>query len=449
MAATRRDHLRDAYRRPGRSRMVSTNLSVPNPDMKTHHTAKSTRSKKPAHAKKRPGGGVGDDHPAKPAREENVPRRAEETRGRVIVFVPGIMGSLLKIKRYKGPTVTMKEDIWPPAIAGGKSIDEQFSIMMDGLSDVHDVEAGDLFPGAYNDLIARLEAKGYKVGERLFPFPYDWRLSNRVSGEGLKNFITKVIGDYNTKHPGAGISQVLVLCHSMGGIVARAAINLFGAGSLIEGVAYMASPHYGASKAFFLLHPNSGYSPTGSIVGDFVLSHAIQHVTGVPGFTDKFRERARSFQSAWELLPDRYYLDQSKLSKWLIHHKGSHHDENIFTDAQTYLDRKWKFPEAAQRSRVVQAMDFKAAIGEVDPSPATSLIIYSESEPTTPNTVTWLGGKKQKFDNITNGAGDGTVPVASARDFRDSYRKQAVAGNHSLVPNQQETFDKIVQVYGL
>lgn len=386
--------------------------------------------------------------------EEQQRKRPPPHRPRVIVIVPGTMGSVLAQTRLGVGGVPTPVNFWPPIGAvAGETVPDSTSRMMAGLSALQNVQPNGFVQGAYDQLINNLVARGYAIDDELFLFSYDWRLSNRTSGRLLRAFIDASIATHNVEHPAAQVDKALVLCHSMGGVVTRSAIRYDSALSVIEGVAYMASPHYGAAKAYFVLHPKIPFSATGSKLYDFILDTVLGQVTAQPNFVETFRTKVRAMQSLWELLPDAYSLQQPILGRWVLYKRGSTNSGIIYTAVETYdQNHKWQFPEAAQRASVADAMAFKADIGYADPDPANSLVIYSKDQPTD-NAVTWRGGAIKRFENIRAEPappnGDGTVTVESARDFQGSQASVVVPGNHSQVPNSNEAFNAIVQKYGL
>ncbi len=100
----------------------------------------------------------------------------------------------------------------------------------------------------------------------VYAFGYDWRQSNFTSGSNLLAFIVKVLG----QHPGA--SQVILVTHSMGGIVARAALALNpSVVSSIRGVVHGAQPSVGAVVAYRRFFTGATPPFDGSGVADRVL----------------------------------------------------------------------------------------------------------------------------------------------------------------------------------
>lgn len=87
-----------------------------------------------------------------------------------------------------------------------------------------------------------------------FHFPvhacgYNWAASNLDSGARLAEEITKVIGGYHNKS-GQVCTQVIVITHSMGGLVARAAAMASGAEEKILGVIHGVMPTHGAAAMY-------------------------------------------------------------------------------------------------------------------------------------------------------------------------------------------------------
>jgi lecithin:cholesterol acyltransferase len=150
----------------------------------------------------------------------------------VIVTIPGITGSVLR----KG-----NKDIWN---VSGSAILNALRTLGDDLQelkleddpvDVDDVDGITapsvirdihLIPGlwkidGYTKLVQHIQQKfDVKPGENLFEFPYDWRRDNRVASRQLA---TKAKGwlDAWRQKSGNKNAKLIVIGHSMGGLVAR------------------------------------------------------------------------------------------------------------------------------------------------------------------------------------------------------------------------------------
>jgi hypothetical protein len=79
-------------------------------------------------------------------------------------------------------------------------------------------------------------------------FGYNWLQSNAQSGQALKDYIGQVIQSY--KERGKSCEQVILVTHSMGGLVARAACKLHGADGQVAGVFHGVMPTDGAAATY-------------------------------------------------------------------------------------------------------------------------------------------------------------------------------------------------------
>lgn len=87
-----------------------------------------------------------------------------------------------------------------------------------------------------------------------FHFPvwavgYNWAASNLDSGRMLADKIDEIIAEYDGKN-GQRCNQVIVVTHSMGGLVTRAASKKHGAESKIAGVIHGVMPTHGAAAMY-------------------------------------------------------------------------------------------------------------------------------------------------------------------------------------------------------
>lgn len=195
-----------------------------------------------------------------------------------IVFVPGVMGSRLKLGN----------DAWDPDSAMGMlgwaakdPVDaaalldirggNQATIMNEGfdpddrLAEIRTVvdprKQKDFYGNQrgwsgvakdfYRELLVSLELffNSYPFvpgAHPVYAFGYDWRKSNADSGKKLATRIGEIL----KKHPGA--TKVVLVTHSMGGLVARHAVHPKGgnAASKVKGVVHVVQPVNGAVQAF-------------------------------------------------------------------------------------------------------------------------------------------------------------------------------------------------------
>ena len=92
-------------------------------------------------------------------------------------------------------------------------------------------------------------------------FGYDWRLSNLQNGHRLKEFIE------NTVRPTSPYKPIIVT-HSMGGLVTRAACRVHGMESMVSGVIHTMMPTHGAADAYGSIKHGSMSGPFRFLVGN-------------------------------------------------------------------------------------------------------------------------------------------------------------------------------------
>ncbi len=382
--------------------------------------------------------------PTTPPTETPPVTSVPDLKDRPLFFVPGILGSQLAKRVFRnGRKITVKP-FWPPDIPLMQDRSAILSEMVSGLTTSAEVEAIGLFPGAYTPLIEGIKAMGYKLNHDFFIFPYDWRRSNRVSGAALSKAIKAVV-DGNPKWDKAD-----VVCHSMGGFVTRMAHKL---GAPIDRTIYIASPHYGAAKAHFVLHP--GVQLTSffeSLIFETAWQRVFRRKGDSPDIERRLKEAARGFPSVWELMPDTYGIDTLKLEFIWYEGRSGRHNRWIGTAQDTYFGRRYGFDQT-RHNDVQNALDFKdKTIGPAMPGPpAKSLVIWSDSEDPTYDSITYkrVGSRGDSTPDYWYNKrdygfhGDGTVPTISARDFKGAVNKIRIPGEHSRVANEPQTIIEI------
>jgi hypothetical protein len=150
----------------------------------------------------------------------------------VIVCIPGITGSVL---RKDG------KDVWN--ISGGAVLNALFSLgksitqmkLEDDPIDVDDIDGikatsvirdVHLIPGlwkidGYTKMMNHIEATfDVTLGKNLFEFPYDWRRDNRVAARQLSERAAGWLQAWR-QSSGADDAKLIIVGHSMGGLVAR------------------------------------------------------------------------------------------------------------------------------------------------------------------------------------------------------------------------------------
>lgn len=129
-----------------------------------------------------------------------------------VVFLPGTMGSVLATPEG--------EEVWPPTAAETQfGYNRKAKLLRPDLI-VGDIVRSVLCFGVYRPLIEQLKDIGFResgAGNRLHVFPYDWRQDL----EGLSDqFSQRLTTIYKT-----GVASITIVAHSMGGLVARLALE--------------------------------------------------------------------------------------------------------------------------------------------------------------------------------------------------------------------------------
>jgi pimeloyl-ACP methyl ester carboxylesterase len=146
------------------------------------------------------------------------------------------------------------------------------------------------------------------LGGPVYAFGYDFRQSNIASGLRLQTFIADVL----SQHPRA--EQVIVVTHSMGGLVARAAMATNPAIiSSIRTVIHGAQPSMGAVVAYRRFFTGAVTSFDGGDTASFVLERVIGSTP------DEYRELQVGLPGPLELLPSHLYArNDVRMRPWLV-----------------------------------------------------------------------------------------------------------------------------------
>lgn len=191
----------------------------------------------------------------------------------LVVVVPGILGSCLSKdgKQVWGPSASA---LWTGLRSHGESL--RSLKLPEGIGDDH---PGDgisptglmpnlhLLPGVnwpaagYSALLDWLE-RSFTVSRaipgagsvpNLIPFAYDWRLSNRFNARQLGLVIDEALGKWRDSAPDRSNARVIVICHSMGGLVARYWAEVLGGAAITRSLITLGTPHQGSLDALLTL----------------------------------------------------------------------------------------------------------------------------------------------------------------------------------------------------
>jgi pimeloyl-ACP methyl ester carboxylesterase len=183
----------------------------------------------------------------------------------VIVLLPGILGSAL---RRDG------RDVW--AISGGtvgrallslggsitdlalrdESTDP--TVNADGVTAERLLDDVHLIPGLWKidgyTKISEAIKKTFAVeeGANFFPFPYDWRRDNRVAAKQLAAKTKTWLAEWR-KRPGKQNARLILLAHSMGGLVSRYFLEVLDGWRDTRMLVTFGTPYFGSLNAVNVL----------------------------------------------------------------------------------------------------------------------------------------------------------------------------------------------------
>jgi len=192
----------------------------------------------------------------------------------LIVVIPGIMGSTL---RRNGTEVWSSKLATMLAALATLFRNIRELELPDGIGDHapdDGIRAATLMPSlhvipglwspirGYEILIRRLQAVCTRIGKNQPPncrglnpivFPYDWRLSNRYSARLLKIYAESALSRWRDCAPQNREAEIIFVCHSMGGLVARWYMSHEGGASLTRKLVTLGTPYRGSMKALAVL----------------------------------------------------------------------------------------------------------------------------------------------------------------------------------------------------
>ena len=390
-----------------------------------------------------------------------------------IIFAPGVMGSRLHftaINEYWDPDDKWRMIHW--LRIGAETARTQLrwttpcAVMTTAGDDITAVELEHGYAGVANafyvPFLRYLRAQDFNlnVDTPVHAVGYDWRQSNKSSGEYLTREVDRILGI-------EGAGQCILVSHSMGGMVTRSAMKSGLAGKVL-GVVHVYQPVDGAVVMYrrFFTGATKELDPSGD--GPFGGLNSIIGNTG-----DKFATTSSGMPGPMQLLPTNNYQDtggaawltfkiEGQTSSW----PGDVYDHYNGVASPPAIAPRTLIPAAAADLRTTcnVAKAFHADLARYQ-HPKTKTIHSSglvadmailfdppvQPSPVTTTVAGWFGTTHQVTTTpawtsrgarrIARATSDGTVPNTSGNPLKPNVEVQGV--EHSAACNDGPTRDHV------
>lgn len=336
----------------------------------------------------------------------------------LVILLPGITGSVLANPHGKEVWSPSAGAVWRAVVSRGGSIaDLELPPGSDGggIAATRLVPDVTIVPGlitidGYSRIEQYLVAElGLTAGQNYFPFPYDWRLDNRVNARRLQAQALDWLHQWQAAS-GASDAKLVLIGHSMGGLVSRYFVECLGGWEQTRALVTIGTPHQGSLNAV-----------------DFLV-HGMKR--GVGPFGLDMTPLLRSFPSVYQLLPIYRCVDTGNgLAKVADAASGGqlpHVDAGRAADARAFH----REIEDAQRQN---------AAGDAYRERGYRMVPLVGIEQPTAQSVRWTGQTIEILRSLDgrDDGGDGTVPRASATpiELERQDREIFAAERHGSLQN--------------
>jgi len=251
----------------------------------------------------------------------------------------------------------------------------------------------------YDNLWEALKLAGYEENKTLFAFPYQWRLSNSYTAVLLQEEIRKIKEDI------CECDKVDIVAHSMGGLVARSYIQSNDYQNDVDQLIFLGTPHQGSTRAYLAWEGGEfGVKPI-----DKIQQRIFTVEADFNGYGSVFKYvRGLPMQSIQEMLPIYDYLRDKDTMQLRIY--PNNYPVNIFLD-------QLNNPIQLEKLNSINITNILANAGN-DSTINNLRVIEKEFF-----NGEWEHGYPENYSlpftdhGLEYGAGDGTVPERSNKDF--------------------------------
>ena len=271
----------------------------------------------------------------------------------------------------------------------------------------------------YSGLRARLQnALELEPNRNLFDFPYDWRRDNRVSARKLQRLSHSWLKNWR-QTSGNDEAKLILVGHSMGGLVARYFLEVLGGWSDTRALITFGTPYRGSLNAV-------GYLANG-------------YAKSIGPLTLDFSETLRSFTAVYQLLPAFECIDTGDGHLKRVSEAGPL--PNIDTARAVESLKFYREMKDAQEANA-KLDAYRMQKYEIYPIVGVEQPTFQSAE--------CRAGKLSLLRTIKgeDESGDGTVPRLSATplELTDAHRETYMAEAHASLQNWEPA---LVQLTGI
>ena len=179
-----------------------------------------------------------------------------------VVLIPGLLGSSL-VDEKGSPVWGYSPRVLASVLASGTGLDRlklapgapEDGILPRGL--IGDGEAGmlpDLFGVVpYGKMLRALRERIALHPDAVLDGCYDWRRSTADAALYLKPRMERHLERWRKHEKGSKDAKLVLICHSMGGLVARFYVDVLGGSAEVDRVITLGTPHLGAVRALYAI----------------------------------------------------------------------------------------------------------------------------------------------------------------------------------------------------
>ena len=356
----------------------------------------------------------------------------------IVVILPGITGSVLQ-KDGEDLWAVSGRSIWDIVKSKGKALDAlkvkqddpEAEDLGDGIKAVRLVEDAQVIPGLFkvdgytkttrmitdnfsNVIRGNIYDDPDDKAANFYHFPYDWRRDNRASAKILKKLLDKRLKRWR-EYSGNQNAKVILLAHSMGGLVSRYYIEVLEGWKDCKALFTFGTPYRGSLNAVSFIA--NGYKKA------FIdLTEVMRSMNSVYQLMPRYKALKidNDFYRIAESPTELSNIDRAKATNALKFHDEIDNAADANIEDQTYQNAFVTRPIVGVMKPTMQSAEL------VD-----GVITISEALPT------WLSD-----DRSYPGDGDGTVPQVSATPVqmtpRDALSIDYIAESHGALQNQPD-----------